>query len=333
MSVSLADFEENPLSQFRKVGNDSEQMDKQHQEVYEKIWFQLNHELCLNQYLDSLETVFKEKVEAWKNDKQDAQTAKKGVMKRLCAEAEKANGFAQEARIYGTRGNGFLSNLRARRPFIDYNGATEHGDYTHRLQWYIVCEFILSRSADNAKYYAGCADWKCTVDPGHGQPSKTFYLWDFLVDAGGNTVPLPPGVKIWGGNPVTFWNLCRNVKRPFLSWFCMKHQEKMELYTNKAVKDVELWRLDKFFMMGKEDKSKKWSENEIKQQLSSTKSEEKRVSMAKLILQYDGLNHGCLARVAKHFFKKSSVKDLTIGQMKDLIFFLSDGGVIFVPGD
>jgi hypothetical protein len=95
---------------------------------------------------------------------------------------EKSAGF-QRATDYmwnGITANTFLANLRDKRPFKDLGARPEHGEFTHRLQWYVVSKTVYN-STPSAEVFASLADW---YDP---TAYKSPALWDALFDRAPNT--------------------------------------------------------------------------------------------------------------------------------------------------
>lgn len=111
----------------------------------------------------------------------------------------------------------FLTNLKARRPFKDYSASIAyHGEYTHRIQWWILCNYVLPSSGENAKYYEECAYYTCDLTGTN--PDRTIYLWDFLFDSASNTTGLT-ALENAGRNPNNVYTWCRNQAYPLLSRF------------------------------------------------------------------------------------------------------------------
>jgi hypothetical protein len=117
----------------------------------------------------------------------------KGLLTTILERVEKAHGFAPVSYAWGTSGEAFLANLKARRPFKDYGAAPNHGDNTHRVQWFIICTSLCAGIADAAKFYEETAYWTTTVRfPKNSggfflDGNHTVYLWDFLCDSASNT--------------------------------------------------------------------------------------------------------------------------------------------------
>ncbi len=117
----------------------------------------------------------------------------KGLLTTILERVEKAHGFAPVSYAWGTSGEAFLANLKARRPFKDYGAAPNHGDNTHRVQWFIICTLVCAGIADAAKFYEETAYWTTTVrfQKNSGgfflDGNHTVYLWDFLCDSASNT--------------------------------------------------------------------------------------------------------------------------------------------------
>lgn len=73
----------------------------------------------------------------------------------------------------------FNKFLRDKKAFKDLSAGKEHGENSHRIQWYLISKLgTLSHSAGDI--YASLPDWKT---PKIG--SRPFFLWEFLVDRDG----------------------------------------------------------------------------------------------------------------------------------------------------
>jgi len=98
------------------------------------------------------------------------------------AESEKAWGFAlsdidgrpKAVMIAPLNGNHFRAQIRRKRPFKDPTILEQHGEFTHRLQWYL---------AGKAEIFTQpVADVYAAVGRVVYVPTPRFGLWDFLCD-------------------------------------------------------------------------------------------------------------------------------------------------------
>ncbi|MDE2147617.1 MAG: hypothetical protein KGJ24_13090 [Burkholderiales bacterium] len=140
----------------------------------------------------------------------------KGVLTEILEAVEKAHGFGPVSYAWGTSGKAFLANLKARRPFKDYGASKDHGDNTHRVQWFIICRYLFDGVADAAKFYEETAYWTCDLTV--GMETRTIYLWDMLCDNASNTTGWTK-TKAKGLNPIYVMDLLRSDDYPLLSAF------------------------------------------------------------------------------------------------------------------
>lgn len=140
----------------------------------------------------------------------------KGLLTEILETVEKAYGFGSVSYAWGTSGEAFLANLKARRPFKDYGASMDHGDNTHRVQWFIICRFIFEGISDAAKFYEETAYWTCDLTVAEG--TRTIFLWDFLCDNASNTTGWTKS-KAKGLNPIYVMDLLRSDDYPLLSAF------------------------------------------------------------------------------------------------------------------
>ena len=143
---------------------------------------------------------------------------------------EAENGFGELSYAWGVSAQAFLANLKARRPFKDYSASPNfHGEHTHRVQWWLICKFVLPPSGNNAQYYEECAYWTCNLTGTPDGQNRTIYLWDYLFDSASNTTCLAPNESV-GRNPNNVYTLCRNLDYPLLSQFMRYRKLKTEQY-------------------------------------------------------------------------------------------------------
>lgn len=112
----------------------------------------------------------------------------KKLLSTVLARNEMKHGFRLEAEsdkipiIIGLDGRAFNQLLKDRKPFKDIGAGPEHGEYSHRIQW-----FLVSRCGQlgypAGEIYEKIRQWGTQkVFPGLGRKS---YMWEFLFDRDG----------------------------------------------------------------------------------------------------------------------------------------------------
>jgi hypothetical protein len=76
----------------------------------------------------------------------------------------------------------FNELLKARKPFKDVGAGKEHGEYSHRIQWYLISK-MTTLQHPVAEIYEKLPGW-FAKDPKNAS-SRNFYMWEFLVDRDG----------------------------------------------------------------------------------------------------------------------------------------------------
>lgn len=118
------------------------------------------------------------------------------LLTTVLQENERASGFhagvgeSQTDILIGLSGSRFNWLLKNRRPFKDIGASYEHGENSHRIQWYLISKIP---GLDNpvAEIYEKLTGW------GTAEVYKPFgrkiYMWEFLVDRDGipSNVGLP----------------------------------------------------------------------------------------------------------------------------------------------
>ena len=169
---------------------------------------------------DELKTGFKDYYAIEKGQHFDAsrknENINKGLLTEILETVEKAYGFGPVSYAWGTSGEAFLTNLKSRRPFKDYGASKDHGDNTHRVQWFIICRYLFEGISDAAKFYEETAYWTCDLTDESG--TRTIYLWDMLCDNASNTTGWTKS-KAKGLNPIYVMDLLRSDDYPLLSAF------------------------------------------------------------------------------------------------------------------
>ena len=99
---------------------------------------------------------------------------------------ERKNGFQvgsigekADALVGFPTGNEFNTFIRKKLVFKDLSAGKEHGENTHRIQWYLISKLgTLAHQVSDV--YASLPDWKTPkIGP------RSYYLWEFLVDRDG----------------------------------------------------------------------------------------------------------------------------------------------------
>ena len=148
----------------------------------------------------------------------------KGLLTSVLGASEDRFGFGSLSYAWGTSSDAFLTNLKARRPFKDYGASKDHGDNTHRVQWYIICNALFNGIADASKFYEATAYWVCDQSdrPDHGNVT---YLWELLCDNAANTTGWSKA-EAAGLNPIYVMDQMRNGAFPLLAAFCTYRRAK-----------------------------------------------------------------------------------------------------------
>jgi hypothetical protein len=89
-------------------------------------------------------------------------------------------GHPKAEMIMPLKADQFRTQLQELRPFKDPTIGPDHGEYTHRLQWYLIAEAnVVAKPADVYKHL-GLVPWQGSVFTKNGVTN--FGLWDALVD-------------------------------------------------------------------------------------------------------------------------------------------------------
>lgn len=110
----------------------------------------------------------------------------------LAAEEEKSGFDADVGYIYGgLEAVDFLNLLRQKRVFKDLGASVYHGEFTHRIQWYILSKQLFNSTELASIVYASLADWikpKGKSDAQEKVCGRTCTsVWDALFDRAPNT--------------------------------------------------------------------------------------------------------------------------------------------------
>ena len=160
------------------------------------------------------------------------ETSYKGILTTVLKETEKENGFAKASYAWGVGAAAFLDNLRARRPFKDYSASVaNHGEYTHRIQWWIVLNRLLVKSPNNAAYFEECAKWYCELED---QENRKVYLWDLLFDSAVNTTGESEN-DAHGRSPIYVFQKCRADSSSLLGAFLNYRVEKARDFNDQII--------------------------------------------------------------------------------------------------
>lgn len=158
-------------------------------------------------------------------------------------EWESAAGFAVDPGgkvdiLFGNPGSLFNDQLRDGRPFKDVGAGKEHGESTHRIQWFIVGTGLKLPNAGNI--YRDVKRWiTVAAHPGiNGGGARRRYLWEFLFDRDG--IPSNAAAVHFNCVDVNDFRAPSNLNRglmlpnsgcPILSW-CL--DDRFQKRTNEA---------------------------------------------------------------------------------------------------
>lgn len=128
-------------------------------------------------------------------------------------------GHPKAEMIMPLKANQFRAQLADGRPFKDPTIGPDHGEYTHRLQWYAIAQAQVV--ADPADVYRrlGGVPWTHAVN--RQTNPENFGLWDALVD---RQPPGAPGLP----SPFPFYkfsNLDFRCPEALLTWICQPFQQ------------------------------------------------------------------------------------------------------------
>ena len=135
------------------------------------------------------------------------------------------HGHPKPEMILPLKADQFRQQLAARRPFKDPTIGPDHGEYTHRLQWYVIAEAgILSNPPATVYEFIGYVPWhgsKLTALTKTSDGAASFGLWDALCDR------QPPGAK---GLPTPFPfykkdDMDFRCPEALLTWLCQPAQQ------------------------------------------------------------------------------------------------------------
>lgn len=128
--------------------------------------------------------------ETWNTDLVKAEKAIKQFSKLLTATLannEQKHGFSIEEEnpatdiIVGLPSR-FNELLRQKKPFKDVGAGHAHGEYSHRIQWYLITQ-MEGLQFTPAEIYKKLPGWS-TRHTEYTTP-RNFYMWEFLVDRDG----------------------------------------------------------------------------------------------------------------------------------------------------
>jgi hypothetical protein len=143
-------------------------------------------------------------------------------------EKERQWGFTLFADQFGTpkaqmimplKADQFREQLTEKQPFKDPTIGPDHGEYTHRLQWYLIAEGAgFKEPAAEVYKHIGMVPWQGSVYTKDG--ANNFGLWDTLCDR----QPIgAPGLP----TPFPFYkadNLDFRCPEALLTWLCQPAQ-------------------------------------------------------------------------------------------------------------
>lgn len=137
---------------------------------------------------------------SWSNDLVFAENAVRGF-KKLLTSCLEANEREHDFNVPGTNvaidiivglPAKFNDLLKDRRPFKDVGAGKEHGEHSHRIQWYLITQMGTGHPWGTLKepaalIYEKLPGWntKYTAHPEIFRKQRDFYMWEFLVDRDG----------------------------------------------------------------------------------------------------------------------------------------------------
>lgn len=122
---------------------------------------------------------------------------------------------------------GFNDLLRSKRPFKDIGAGHEHGEYSHRIQWYLITQMD-SLKTGAATIYEKLPGWS-TKYTEYTSP-RNFYMWEFLVDRDG--VPSNAAVIPFKTLEILDFRAPSNVNR----WLCDMAQSTTYSWLHSSLK-------------------------------------------------------------------------------------------------
>jgi hypothetical protein len=118
----------------------------------------------------------------------------KGLLSRALGEVEQAHKInGGVATLFGNiQPEAFVNQLlKKRRPFKDPGPGGTHGEYTHRIQWFIVCTSKYFQSYTAGDVYEQVGKWFFSnvknKDKQKEKQGENLSMWDALVDRYGGT--------------------------------------------------------------------------------------------------------------------------------------------------
>ena len=80
----------------------------------------------------------------------------------------------------------FIDNVANGRPFKDYGAEPSHGEFTHRIQWYILSKNVFGSAGQAVEVYRSIAKWSRPI-PTLADKHAMESLWNLLLDRAPNT--------------------------------------------------------------------------------------------------------------------------------------------------
>jgi hypothetical protein len=112
------------------------------------------------------------------------------LLSSVLFEWESQNGFTLDPKgkvdiLFGNPGRLFNDELKAGRPFKDVGAGAEHGEFTHRIQWFMVGTGL--QLPNTGDIYKDIAKWMTPAEQRSldGRSQAKRFLWEFLFDRDG----------------------------------------------------------------------------------------------------------------------------------------------------
>jgi Family of unknown function (DUF5636) len=115
----------------------------------------------------------------------------------------------------------FRDQLQKGRPFKDPTIGPDHGEYTHRLQWYLIARAgVLNQPVIDVYKHIGMVAWDGSGNPGTTHGAENFGLWDELCDRQPMGAPgLPQPFPFYKADLLDF-----RCPEALLTWLCQPAQ-------------------------------------------------------------------------------------------------------------
>jgi hypothetical protein len=125
----------------------------------------------------------------------------------------------------------FNDLLRNKKPFKDIGAGYQHGEYSHRIQWYLITQ-IRNLNNPAATIYEKLPGWSTKYVEEYSKPrtQRDFYMWEFLVDRDG--VPTNAALIPFKTAEQTDFRAPSNLNR----WLCDEVQSETYQWLHSSLK-------------------------------------------------------------------------------------------------